>query len=1177
VNEENEDEPAMMRVRRTIPALAAATAAVCVVLAYPTAADSGDRKPEKPGPARPVRAAAPLNDGSDGGRDYTLTLGEQRFDPLADPILLPLGWDQASPDGPDLRLVQFTGPTQQVWLDELRVIGLEIVQYVYPHTYIVWGDPIGRDAALNIPGARWSGDFAPAFRVLPHWRDLPDVAIDTKAILYRGADTDAIVDAIRNLGGLVTDRSVIDHRFEIIGFAVSGARFQEIANIPGVYSIQPTPTDGGLRGEMSDQVCVNNVDGDNLAFPGYMDWLGDAGVDGSGVIIANVDGGVQDSHPDLVNRLVGCVGETCGGGATSGHGTHTAGIMAADGSSGILDPRGFLRGLGVAPGANLVEQVYSPFFTQPGGMLLLMTESYANGALLSGNSWGPAGTPRGYDDDTMQCDIGSRDTDDELPGDQPLLYVLSIMNGNGGVSTQGTPDEAKNIFTIGSTKMQNGDGSQILDINDISSNSAHGPCLDGRKIPHLVAPGCQVDSTYSGSGYNTLCGTSMASPHVSGAVALFIEHYRSLPGLGGADPSPALVKAAFLPVTHDLAGFDDADGNTLGHPFDSKQGWGRMNIPPVVDPPANSVRYFDQEVVFDNTGEEWSITLSPLDPSKPTKVMLVWTDAPGHGLGGSTPAWNNNLDLVVDAEGNTYYGNNFGVDGGAPDDRNNTEGVFFPPNGPASITVRVVAADINSDGLPNSGDDTDQDFALVAYNVAEEPGFALSGSPNNLDLCAPADAVYTIEVAQILGYDQPVTLSAAGHPAGTSVSFADNDLVPPASTTMTISGTENAAFGDYSIQITGVSGEIERTTAVGLSLSTATPVAPNLLQPSNGASDVSVAPFLEWTESAQAASYLVQIAIDAGFSDLVYAATTDETTHLVEDPLDTTTLHYWRVRGANVCGDGGWSETFSFTTQDVPTVLLVDDDDNGPDVQPYYTDALDALGVWYDLWDTNNTDDEPSVNDLAPYHIVIWFTGDEWGGAAGPGSAGESALADWLDGGGCLFISSQDYHYDRDTTPFMQSHLGVASVEDDVDQNTVTGMGVFDGFGPYGLSYPFFNYADQITANGDAAGAFNGNAGVAAISMDGGEYRTTYWAFPLETVADAGDRQALLARILEWCGELENPCVADLSGDDVVNVIDLLQLLSAWGNAGGPEDLNEDGIVNVLDLLMLLAAWGQCG
>ena len=55
-----------------------------------------------------------------------------------------------------------------------------------------------------------------------------------------------------------------------------------------------------------------------------------------------------------------------------------------------------------------------------------------------------------------------------------------------------------------------------------------------------------------------------------------------------------------------------------------------------------------------------------------------------------------------------------------------------------------------------------------------------------------------------------------------------------------------------------------------------------------------------------------------------------------------------------------------------------------------------------------------------------------------------------------------------------------------------------------------------------------------------------------------------------------DPCPADINGDNVVDVLDLLAVLAAWGAAGGPEDINGDGIVDVLDLLALLGAWGPC-
>lgn len=660
--------------------------------------------------------------------NYELDLGGLRFDPLKQqPVQAASVWGRARADGEDWRLVQFQGPVRQAWLDELRSKGLEPVQYLHPYTYIVWGK---RDALARVAGqreVRWSGDFLPAYKVMPELRQAVSAKsagpLDVRVVSRRGsagvaATLGKIGAADAGLGAQVVDRTLQSQTVRVAADQVA-----LLAQAPGVYSVQSVPTDGGLRGEISGQINAGNVNASNLAVPGYLSYLSGAGVNGAGVTIANVDGGIHQTHPDLAARMAACTGTTCGGSASSAHGTHTAAIMAGDGASNVratASTGSFLRGLGVAPGAKLVEQVYSPFFTQPGGMLLLMTQSVRNNATISGNSWGPAGSPRGYDGDTRQVDVGVRDADPNAPGDQPLNYVLSFMNGNGGTQSQGSPDEAKNTFTVGSTKGQSSATVQIAAINDLSSNTAHGPARDGRRIPGIVAPGCSIDSANSASGHGLMCGTSMASPQVAGASALFTQYYRNK--FAGATPSPALTRAAFTAVALNLVGKLDADGGTLTTAPDSKQGWGRMLIDPVIKP-AQTVQYVDQTHIFNNSGESWTRSYRAADASKPVRIMLVWTDAPGHGLGGTTPAWNNNLDLRVSSGASTFLGNVFNasggsITGGAADARNNNEGVFLQPaqHGGGAFTIEVRATDINSNGLPNSGDDTDQDFALVCYN-----------------------------------------------------------------------------------------------------------------------------------------------------------------------------------------------------------------------------------------------------------------------------------------------------------------------------------------------------------------------------------------------------------------------------------------------------------------------------
>ncbi len=1102
------------------------------------------------------------------GYDYRLILGGAEFDPLLEAPPIPAAWQSPPRPDADFHLIQFQGPTRGSWLDAVKSEQLKIVRYIYPFTYVVWGRPADLSRAeAGHAFVRWSGPFEAAYRVLPRWRFLSETPVPVALLIYSGADLDAIRAGLLSLGAAGIRTRPIDAQFEVWALDLPGDRFQDAAKIAGVYSIQPKPTDGGTRGERSNQVNVNQVDMNQQAFPGYQTWLAGVGLSGAGIVIANVDSGVDQNHPDLVNRFLPCTGDTCGGGASSGHGTHTAGIMAADGASGALDGFGFLRGLGVAPGASMVEQVYNPTFLQPGGMLTLMLESFRNGAQLSGNSWGPAGSPMGYDNDTMQVDIGVRDVDPDVPGNQPFSYVLSIMNGFGGFQSQGTPDEAKNIFGVGSTFMQLPDGTQFEDINSVSSNSAHGPALDGRLLPLIVAPGRFVDSTDPGSGYQFRSGTSMASPHVSGAVALFIEYYRALTAdRGGADPSPALIKAAFLPVAIDLAGHMDADGKPLGHRFDSKQGWGRMDLEAVVDPQVD-VLYFDNPQIFENTGESWQQVVAVDDPSKPVKMMLVWTDAPGHGLGGATPAWNNDLDLEVTYGGATFLGNAFGpdgwsVDGGVADFANNTEGVLIGPTASGLITIEVNAVNLNSDGIPNSGGVTDQDFSLVCYNCDSEPSFLVSPNQNLAEVCAGDDAVFELQVTPTLDFGESISLSAVGLPAGLNANFSQNPLLPPGMTTLTISNTQDIAAGSYPFQVQAVSASQNKSLDLELTLFSALPGAPSLSAPADMALNQSLAPAFAWNAAAQAGSYAFELSRDAGFTDLVYSTALVGTMLTLPRTLEVDREYFWRVRATNPCGTGPISPAFQFRTTAEPPLLLVDDDDNQPDSRSAYTDVLDQLGLTYSVWDTAGGVNEPEAADMAPYPLVIWFSGGSTGNPplAGPGIDGETALAAYLDGGGCLLLSSQSYLFDRGgmgadlPTAFMSDYLGVGSGTSDSGQTTMMGEGpIFGGVGFHNLTFPFANRSDRLSPNANGALAFSGDRGDGAVQREGLTYHAAYLGFPMEALP-LNARIDTLQAMLQWCGApTEGGCteMADLLGKYPQwpagqTVLDLIQCLNLF-------------------------------
>ena len=1111
--------------------------------------------------------------------DYAITLGEETFDPQTKVITTPTEWEAVSQHGNDLRLVQFDGPIQESWIQAMRKSGITPLQYIHPFTYITWADSQSRDNAEGFPHVRWSGDFLNGYRVLPKWRNLSPQPIDSKVMVYKGVELAGVLEQLRDAGAKRIDHHSLDSRFEIVSFVAPGSSYLEISRIPGIFTVQPKPTDGGLRSEMSNQVNAGNIDAGGMAYPGYQDWLDTAaGVTGDGVIVAIVDGGSDENHVDLSGQFVACSGQSCGGSASSSHGTHCAGTIGATGVSGSTDSNGFLQGQGVAPGVSLLEQVYSPIYQQAGGMTQLMVESRQNGALASSNSWGPAGSPQGYDIDTLEVDIAVRDADPDVEGNQQFTYVLAIMNGNGGTSSQGSPDEAKNIITVGSTKMRDGGGNQYAAINDISSNSAHGPCLDGRTIPHIVAPGCQTLSTVPGS-YSLMCGTSMACPQVAGGVALFVEQYRAAYGI---DPTPALTKAAFTASALDLAGNNDADGGTLGHVFDSKQGWGRMDLDSLLVHDEGSVRYYDAPVVLEQTGEQWSATVSPLDPSKPMKIMLVWTDALGHGLGGSTPAWNNDLDLTVSAGSSLYRGNNIGsqgwsITGGSADDKNNTEGVFLGPIPPGQATITVTAANLNSDGIPNEGDGIDQDFSVVCYNCASEPDFSMAIEPSLVEVCAPEATVCTVSIGQLMGYDNEVVLSVVTD-SGILHDLSAFTVVPPAEVELYLNIPESVEDGEHIVQVVGIApadGSMHEASVL-VRVSSGLSSVPTLQEPFDGETEIPLAPTFSWLDDDSAMSWRLQISTSSSESGVFYdASDIFEAEHALPLILDSNTPFFWRVRSSNNCGQSAWAQWSTFRTTDAMMILLVDDDDNSPDVRSDYTDMLDEAGILYEIHDTNNSNNEPSIEELQGYPLVIWFTGDEWGGFAGPGSTGEAALASYIENSGYLLLSSQDYLYDNGLTPFGQNYLGIGSFDSDVNQSTVTGENMFENVGSVNLTYPFTNYSDEVDASQVAQLAFSGSAGNAGTQLEGDQGGgAVFLGFPIEAMP-APAQQLLIGTVLEWMGGGSEPCAADCDNDGVVGVSDLLAIIDAWGTNAGC-DLNGDGNIDVVDLLEVVGSWGEC-
>ncbi|HEV3474102.1 MAG TPA: S8 family serine peptidase, partial [Actinomycetota bacterium] len=527
---------------------------------------------------------------------------------------------------------------------------------------------------------------------------------------------------------------------QVVEAVVDAADIAGIARLAPVLHVGRSGTRWQLEDEGSTQILAGNVM-NGQPVPGYETFLSNLGLDGQGVKIAVVDDGIDDTHPEFFGRGVQRV--TYGPfsqGPPEGHGTHVAGIIggrgATVGTMRIRDGDGLLYGLGVAPAVSLIDQPAIQIthttlgdFPPTGGFEVYTRDAVRLGAIGWNASWTDGGgTGVGYNAGAANLDALTRDADTATPGLQPFTFVFSAGNSgsSGSTSRITSPKEAKNIISVASSR-----GHRAGDIDTISSFSSRGPARDGRVAPTVTAPGETIISARAATGvlctvplsgvndappadgltlYTGCSGTSMASPHVAGAVALIHDWWRERNG--GRDPSPAMDKALLVNTATDLKAPDIPNRN---------EGWGRVNLRALFDPQAARI-YTDESVVLSDLGEAHSLNVTPADPTQPLKATLVWTDPPGvPAETPSTPALVNDLDLTVLTDtGITYRGNTFkagqSLPDGPPDRRNNVENVFLAsPSG--SYRISVTAANLPADGAPELGDQTDQSFALVISNA----------------------------------------------------------------------------------------------------------------------------------------------------------------------------------------------------------------------------------------------------------------------------------------------------------------------------------------------------------------------------------------------------------------------------------------------------------------------------
>ncbi len=325
------------------------------------------------------------------------------------------------------------------------------------------------------------------------------------------------------------------------------------------------------------------------------------GVTGQGIVVGGADTGVSFSHPALKphyrgwNAAAGTAshagnwhdaihteGSVCGADSPvpcddNGHGSHTLGTAVGDDGLG--------NQIGMAPGARWIgcrnmdqgngtpatyleclEFFLAPY--PPGGTPAVGDPSLAPD--VTNNSWS-CPPEEGCGTITLAAALAAQ----KAAG---IFTVAAAGNSGPDCSTVSDPPAIhSSCYTVGAL---------TTGTSDIAMFSSRGPVAvdgSGRAKPDIVAPGTTVRSAIPGGGYGLKSGTSMAAPHVAGAVALL---WSARPHLRGRiDGTIALLNGAAVPIPSSACSSSGVPNNTFGY--------GRLDVKAAFDLlPPDLTRFF---------------------------------------------------------------------------------------------------------------------------------------------------------------------------------------------------------------------------------------------------------------------------------------------------------------------------------------------------------------------------------------------------------------------------------------------------------------------------------------------------------------------------------------------------------------------------------------------------------
>jgi subtilisin family serine protease len=376
------------------------------------------------------------------------------------------------------------------------------------------------------------------------------------------------------------------------------------------HIVEPTERvdSSGDNGVTAVEWGVANINADDV-------WA-QFGVTGEGIVVANIDTGVRYTHAALVDKYRGNLGggvfdhnynwfdpaNICPGDApcdNNNHGTHTMGTMVGD--------DGGTNQIGVAPGARWIaakgcetNSCSTASLLASGQWVVAPTDLNGNNPdpamapHIVNNSWGGGRGDRWYED-TINAWVAAG-----------IFPMFSAGNSGPACNTANSPGDNIPAYAVGAYDINN-------NIASFSSRGFSG--VDGTTIkPNISAPGVAVRSATAASNtsYGSFSGTSMASPHASGVVALVWSAAPDL--IGDVAATRALLDATARDTSNLTCGGTPDNNNVFGEgridalaAVEAAVGGEPPQLPPVADfsfscDDATLTCTFDASASFDPDG-----------------------------------------------------------------------------------------------------------------------------------------------------------------------------------------------------------------------------------------------------------------------------------------------------------------------------------------------------------------------------------------------------------------------------------------------------------------------------------------------------------------------------------------------------------------------------------------------